>query len=275
MQVHDTAAVAALIDPALAGPGMRQSIETMESYFPRTAPRRVELVDRRPLASPIGSVYEIALQYAYAKKWMFAQVIVRDRLGGSMVEGMHVVPMPASLESLNAFFGYRRPPLYWAILAAAVAVWGFVGATLNAIVRTKIRRLKWLWFVFALLGVTGFVFNWTTGQWIWQPLMLVVPGAWLGHSFGMITAQVNAPAQFQPWVLNIGLPVGAIVFWVRRRSLAYDAPLRGGFQTHQHPNAVTIRGEFGGGAGVHDAAAVEHVGAIGDAQREQRVLLDE
>src|SRR5579884_2960972 len=47
------------------------------------------------------------------------------------------------------------------------------------------------------------------------------------------------------------------------------------FETHERANACAVGGEVRGGTGVDDAPAVEHVGAVGEAQREQRVLLDE
>jgi hypothetical protein len=74
---------------------------------------------------------------------------------------------------------------------------------------TPMARRKWLWVIFAMLGFTSLNLNWTTGQLSYEFLTVIAPPARAGTGSGFYT----------PWNVQIGLPLGAIVFWLRRRAL--------------------------------------------------------
>jgi len=64
-----------------------------------------------------------------------------------------------------------------------------------------------LWGLFILFGIGKVAVNWTTGQWEASPLALQLFSASAG-------ASLNGP-----WVFAVSLPLGAIVFLLRRQSI--------------------------------------------------------
>jgi hypothetical protein len=64
--------------------------------------------------------------------------------------------------------------------------------------------MKWLWVLFILFGVMQFTLDWNTGQ----------------HQIGYYALNLfSASAVAQPygsWVLSVSLPLGALVYLVRR-----------------------------------------------------------
>jgi hypothetical protein len=74
--------------------------------------------------------------------------------------------------------------------------------------RTPIARYKWLWVLFTLVGVTTLRFDWSSGHFAFVPLSAQ-------FLFG-----VSATATpYGPWVLSVSIPLGAIWFLAKRRSL--------------------------------------------------------
>jgi hypothetical protein len=97
--------------------------------------------------------------------------------------------------------------LDYAVLAYGVAVALFTLVVLIVAAKTKMRRRKWLWILFILFGVGKFSVNWTTGQ--WGIALLVVQ-----------LFSVSSQAEFfGPWIISVSLPIGAILFLLRRNRL--------------------------------------------------------
>lgn len=84
----------------------------------------------------------------------------------------------------------------------------FVISVLAACLRTRIAKRKWLWMIFIALGFVQFTFNWTTGGLGVQPVSMLLFGA------GFVRA-----GPYGPLILQLAIPVGAIVFLAKRRSL--------------------------------------------------------
>jgi hypothetical protein len=92
-----------------------------------------------------------------------------------------------------------------------------VGTAILCFVEKRVRR-RWLWIPFILIGLWGVQFNWTTGV-LTPELIQIGPG---GVQFQIIAihllgAQIVTYGPFQPWLLTIGSPVGAIAYLIRRR----------------------------------------------------------
>lgn len=138
-------------------------------------------------------------------------VATLEKPGASKIVGLHVYPRPTSLEEQNRFRFAGRATLQYVILALAVL---FPLLTLYALVlcvRTRLPGRKWPWVLFILLGVGKFAVNWTTGVWAVTPLAVQV-----------FSASAAAPL-YGPWTVAVSLPVGAIVFLLRRKSLPAPA----------------------------------------------------
>src|SRR6185295_10348348 len=91
-------------------------------------------------------------------------------------------------------------------LAATIAVGAFTIGTAIFCWLSPIPRRKWLWRIFVLLAFGTLSLNWTTGEIRYQLVYLLLLGAGFSKPF------------YGPALLNIGLPVGALLFWWQRRA---------------------------------------------------------
>jgi asparagine N-glycosylation enzyme membrane subunit Stt3 len=69
------------------------------------------------------------------------------------------------------------------------------------------KRRKWLWILFILFGFGKLSINWTTGQW---GVMVLA---------AQLFSASAAAAYFGPWIVSVSLPVGAVLFLIKRRRL--------------------------------------------------------
>jgi hypothetical protein len=95
----------------------------------------------------------------------------------------------------------------WLFLGVAAlfdifAIATFVLCLLSPVVRW---RWRWLWLLFVLAGAIRFNLDWTTLQSEFLFGTLLAPPA----GFYRFTA-------FGPWVLSIGAPIGALIYWAKR-----------------------------------------------------------
>ncbi|HEY2345365.1 MAG TPA: hypothetical protein VGH80_05700 [Xanthomonadaceae bacterium] len=83
---------------------------------------------------------------------------------------------------------------------------------LLACVRTKLSGRKWPWILFILVGFGQVAVDWTTGAGNIQVL-------WIQLFSAGAVAQLHGP-----WIISASVPVGAIVFLLRRKKLSADVP---------------------------------------------------
>jgi hypothetical protein len=129
--------------------------------------------------------------------------------GGLIVNGVNVNPIRDSLANINKFNFKGKGPIHFAILSLIVFLPVFIIFTFIVCLRTRIKRRKWLWAIFVLLGYGQFSFNWTTGAGGIKPFYVQLLGA------GFMSA-----GKYAPWIFSISFPLGAILFWVRRGEMA-------------------------------------------------------
>lgn len=109
--------------------------------------------------------------------------------------------------------------LFLVLLIANVA---FIICTLILCARDKtIERRKWLWLLFILFGTWGVMMNWTTGKISLN--FLIVNSETGDFTLSIIKAQllgggVEKSGVYAPWMLEIGFPLGACLYWLRRRA---------------------------------------------------------
>lgn len=195
------------LDPSLRTEDIGARFDQMHSLFPSGAPTSRELVGYQWQKNPgTPTQYNLTYQYGFGGKWLMVNVAFREPASGSrVVYGMHVVPLPASLQETNCFTFSEKGMANYVFFAAAMVIPLFVIGTLVVCVRTPIPRRKWLWVVFILLGFVQFSLDWTSGQWGIQPIAFQICGASFMRS-----------CDYAPWILSFSLPIGAIVFWLRR-----------------------------------------------------------
>jgi hypothetical protein len=119
------------------------------------------------------------------------------------VNALKIQPIARPLEAVNGFrdnLGIAQMMVF--LLGLGVAL--FDMATAVVVARTPMRR-RWLWALFATLGVGSVTMNWTTGAVSPDLLSIQFLGAF--RRVGLAG----------PWLLSISFPIGAILALRKRR----------------------------------------------------------
>lgn len=149
----------------------------------------------------------LTYQIQFPKSWALASVIV-DKAGSELfLLGIQLNPLEASLGEINAFTLTGKSLLHYLFLAIVIFIPLFLIYTVVLIIRSNVRR-KWLWILFVFLGICQFSLNWTTGEFGFQPIYFHVPSVGLYR-----------PGLYAPWFLFASLPIGAIIFLIKRKKL--------------------------------------------------------
>ena len=152
--------------------------------------------------------------------WGIVNINVIEEDGVRYIAGFRTDSLPASLESINAFRLTGKNPVTFVVplLAFGFAVLSLVVAVSAA--RTNMPR-RWLWALFALLGVAPVTLNWTTGQLSFRLFYLV-----------LLSAGFNRVGPGGPWLISVGFPIGVIATFSRIRRARNDkATPEDGIQT--------------------------------------------
>ena len=183
-------------------------LRELAGYFPSGEPMSTTLIGSQ--VHLMNSVWHgnFTFEYEFQDGWALANAILQRSDNELRVLGVGVYQTEASQKEINRFTLAQKSLIHYVVFTLAVVVPLFILVTLVVCIRTPIQRKKWLWAVFVLLGVGSLNLNWTTGEYAVQLM-----------SFNLFGATAMASGPYGPWVLSIGIPLGAIVFWVRREAL--------------------------------------------------------
>jgi hypothetical protein len=193
-------------DPATAA-----NLPSVAAYFPDAEPLSVKLVEYRFLSrfSFTGATpptnYTIGFEYEFPQTFVLAVAMLQSANSETSVLGLRLFRNSVSLETLNALTFQGKGAIHFVFMVLAAAILAFMIVTLIACIRTRVPRRKWLWIVFIIVGIGQFGLNWTTGEVGFSPAI---------NLFGV--GMTKQP--FAPWFLHLAFPLGAILFWWRRRT---------------------------------------------------------
>lgn len=208
------------IDPTIADGIAGGTLAKMAALIPNGTPTSVQLVGANRFSSEsTGTTLNLTYEYQFGTQYLLANVATKAKNGVLTIVGFRVLPESASLESQNKFNLSGKSALHHGVLGAAIAMAIFTLVVLVVCIRTKIRRRKWLWILFVLFGFGKLSVNWTTGQ--WGVMVLAAQ---------LFSASARA-GFFGPWIVSVSLPVGAVIFLMRRRSLETGPAVDGGTLT--------------------------------------------
>ncbi len=199
----------AALDPSIRGPNIRDTLRQMAELIPAGEPVEVKLVGMQISKSADHRTSNITYQYEFPDRWLLINVAVLASGNQQTVVGFNVNQMQESLEQQTKFRLSSKTPLHYATAFLVLAAPILTLYALIACIRTKIARRKWLWIIFILFGFGQFSLNWTTGDWWVTPVAVQ-----------LFSASATAPL-YGPWTLSFSLPLGAIVFLLRRKRLAF------------------------------------------------------
>lgn len=208
LRSRDYAYVKSMLSPEIEAQVTDELLEEMTGYFREGEPLSVKIIGSQVNVFNGQWQGNFTFEYQFESGWNLANAALKKTDGGYQVVGLNVYQTEASQEELNAFGLSSKSGLQYFVLCLAVLVPLFILFTLIVCVRTPIDRKKWLWVIFILLGFGAIQTNWASGAYAFQLL-----------SVRLFGASATATGIAAPWVISASFPLGAIVFWIRRKSL--------------------------------------------------------
>ena len=196
------------LDPSIQSATMHDTLVKMAGLMPPQEPLSVKVVGVNTSFISGLRKSNITFEYQYPTQWLLINLATQKAGNVSTIIGFNVKPIPDSLESLNGFKLSGKNSFQYGMLALAILVPVFSLYALIVCIRTRMEKRKWLWVIFILLGIGKLSVNWGNGQWNIMPLSFQLFGA-------------SAVAQnYGPWMLSVSVPLGAILFLLRRKKSA-------------------------------------------------------
>ena len=161
--------------------------------------------------------YNLIYEYQYSDNlWMYYKIQLTEKENDFVIQSFLIQSEDQSLGKINEFSLNKKSFIHFLWLNILIIVVLFILITLIFAIKTPVKK-KWLWIIFILTGFVSFSLNWTTGEIIIQIFNFKILGASIVRS-GIIG----------PWIVSFSIPIGAIVFWIKRRKILNDIKKKDG-----------------------------------------------
>jgi hypothetical protein len=208
LRSRDFGDIGKTIGPTIAGEVAGGTLAKMAALIPEGTPTSVQLVGANRFSSDsAGTTLNLTYEYQFGTQYLLMNVATKTENGVLAIVGFRILPESVSLEVQNKFGLSGKSILQYGVLAAAITMAILTLVVLVVCIRTTMKRRKWLWILFILFGFGKLSVNWATGQW-----GVMVLAAQLFSASG-------SAAFFGPWIVSASLPVGAVLFLIKRRTL--------------------------------------------------------
>ena len=208
LRERDFTYVKSILSPELDAQVTDELLEQMADYFRGGEPLSVNVIGSQVNIFNGQWQGNFTFEYQFESGWNIANAALYKTDDDYQVVGLNVYQTEMSQKELNAFSLSSKSGVQYFVLCLSVLVPLFILFTLIVCIRTPIQSKKWLWIIFVLLGVGAIQVNWTNGGYAFQLM-----------SFQLFGASATAAGPAAPWILSASIPLGAIVFWLRRKSL--------------------------------------------------------
>jgi len=162
-------------------------------------------------------------EYEHDIDWAYFTINLINIGGIIKVQGFNGNGFQESLVKANSFSLQGKSFGHYLTLLLMIAIPLFILTTIVFIIITPIKR-KLLWIIFALFGIFAIHFNWGTGDFMLLIRQLspdgkmdMVKSAFLKIS--ILGAGYTRPSVLYPWIMHFAIPVGAILFWIKRTKI--------------------------------------------------------
>jgi hypothetical protein len=151
----------------------------------------------------------------YPKACLLVDAVILSAHGRAAFYSFQVQPLRGPLEQVNLLRN-GNPGFFGFIIAVlTLSMLGFIVWTMTVCLQSSIRW-KPAWVVAIAVGLGRVTLTWATGAVGFEVLHIMIPAASMGRS-----------SAFSPWYFTLGIPAGAIAFWVlhaARPQTAEEAP---------------------------------------------------
>lgn len=211
LKAKDWAAIKSVSDSSLLNADTERTFDIMANMIPPVEPTAIHLIAYAWTKSSSKPERDtVTLEYNYPGQSLLAYIVV-DRSGNSfVVMGASLTPIVQPLEQYyeTHFLGQSRTHYVVAATAVVLMILNLY-ALARCIVMQELRR-KWLWIIFILFGLGSIEFDWTEGTFNINPLFVAMPIVRFAQS------------AYQPFIIELSVPIGTFVFLMRRRSHPRD-----------------------------------------------------
>lgn len=193
------------------------TLNKMAGYF-----REGELLSTELIGSKVNTFNgqwsgNFSFEYHFSTGWNLANAAYKKVDGKIEVIGLNVYQTVASQKEINKFVLSGKSVLHYFILVSAVIVPFFIIVTLIFCIKTPIKKRKWLWVIFVLGGIGAISINWTTAEFGYNIIQ-----------YQLFGSSVLASSEYSPWVITAGFPLGAIIFWFKRKGFIEQCKIQEG-----------------------------------------------
>lgn len=213
LRARDIAAVKASLDPAIVDKDFQANFDKAASFLSKDTPKSMKFVGMQQQKKEGVTATSLSAEYEFADHWTFANIVVKAQDGTFQVLGFTVRPMEAAMEMQNRFIFGGQGFTHYAVLTAALLLFAFDIYVLALCVKTPGIKRKWLWILFILTGVGRIEFDWTHGGFYFFGNY----GNGFYFDFFKFPLVQFSQAIPQPFVVTLTFPLGAVIFFYRRR----------------------------------------------------------
>jgi len=202
-----------MVDPTVAEKAGTAGFRDLHRIVDHGAPIATELIGAhtgffKPWDGSASSRQTtLTYQFQFADAWAVATVVVRNDDKGRHILGANFQPIEKSLQEINRFTFENKSALHYVFFAAAILVPLFILTVAVICFRSRVR-LRWLWILFILIGISQVRLDWSSGQWDVQTF-----------SMNLLGASVMRASSYAPLILAISFPLGAVLFLLLRSRL--------------------------------------------------------
>ena len=217
--------VKSVLGKKLSAQANDEGLDKLVGYFRKGELISTELIGSQVREFPVAWQGAFTFEYQFTDGWNLASAVLMKDGDKIQVAGLSVYQTRGSQKEMNRFTISGKSTMQYVVLTLSLAVPIFILITLVYCIKTPIKKRKWLWVIFILVGVGAFRINWTTGAYAFQIMNVQLLGA------GILAA-----GEYAPWIIKASFPLGAIVFWCKRRKLI--EPAIANQRMHQTPDGA-------------------------------------
>ncbi|UDF04145.1 hypothetical protein [Asticcacaulis sp. AND118] len=207
MQTRDTPAIRGQVNADYIDANFDLIMERVYLYLPQEAPRNIQPVGYMVREMSGKRFVFVALEYEFSDRWIIATITVEPTSGKQAVAGFNINTYTSSLFERTQFRLDGQSVEHYALLGLAVINLIFCAVTLFICIAAPRVRWRFVWIAVILLGVGLMSFNWLEGRMALNLLSANLPPS----RFSL--------ALYQPLIILLSIPLGAILFWMNFRKL--------------------------------------------------------
>jgi hypothetical protein len=201
-------AVLKKLQPNLIDENTIKLLTQMRLQLPQGKATEIKLVNAFVRFQNAQKTSELVYQYNVSNSYALISISILTDKNIKKIYNFTTNKTPMSLEKQNAFSMQGKSLLAYVILVFSVIIPIFMVFTLVMLIRTPNITKKWLWGLFIIIGFSKLTIVWPTEAIGFQLL-----------HFSLFGAGFFRQGFYGPWSIYIALPIGAIMFLVKRKRM--------------------------------------------------------